>query len=103
MNVMIFPEGTRSRNGALQGFKSGAFRLAIEAGVPVLPVAVSGTAAGLPKGNPWVRPCRATARMLEPVRPPSSAPEDANLLRDEVRRRIAAGLEPAPEPAPGYG
>jgi 1-acyl-sn-glycerol-3-phosphate acyltransferase len=103
MNVMIFPEGTRSRTGALQGFKSGAFRLAIEAGVPVLPVVVSGTAAGLPKGNPWVRPCRATARLLEPVRPSSSASEDANLLRDEVRRRIAAALEPAPDPAPGYG
>ena len=46
MSVMIFPEGTRSAKGTLLPFKSGAFRLALEAGVPVLPVAVHGTAHG---------------------------------------------------------
>jgi 1-acyl-sn-glycerol-3-phosphate acyltransferase len=91
MSVMIFPEGTRSRTGALQSFKSGAFRLALEAGVPVLPVAVSGTAAGLPRGGRGVGPCRGTARVLEPV---AAGPglDDPLLLRDEVRRRIAAAL-----------
>ncbi|HEU4385935.1 MAG TPA: lysophospholipid acyltransferase family protein, partial [Anaeromyxobacteraceae bacterium] len=58
MSVMFFPEGTRSRDGHLQAFKIGAFRLAVEAGVPVLPVAVVGTAEGMPKGSPWVRPAR---------------------------------------------
>lgn len=91
MSVMIFPEGTRSRSGALQPFKSGAFRLALEAGVPVLPVAVSGTAAGLPRGGRGIRPCRGTAQVLEPV---AAGPgiQDALALRDEVRRRIAAAL-----------
>ncbi len=42
-SVILFPEGTRSRNGRLQRFKRGAFHLAIEAGVPVVPVAISGT------------------------------------------------------------
>jgi 1-acyl-sn-glycerol-3-phosphate acyltransferase len=100
MSVMIFPEGTRSRTGALQQFKSGAFRLAIEAGVPVLPVAVSGTAAGLPRGGRGFRPCRGTAQVLEPVR---AAPglEDAVLLRDEVRQRIAAALAAAEPGGPG--
>ena len=94
MSVMIFPEGTRSRSGALQSFKSGAFRLALEAGVPILPVAVSGTAAGLPRGSSGVRPCRGVAQVLEPV---SAAPglDDAILLRDEVHRRITAALETA--------
>ncbi len=92
MSVMIFPEGTRSRTGTLGSFKSGAFRLAIEAGVPVLPIAVSGTAAGYPKGSPWVRPCRGTARMLAPVASAGLVMEDASKLRDAVRERIAAAL-----------
>jgi 1-acyl-sn-glycerol-3-phosphate acyltransferase len=103
MNVMIFPEGTRSRTGALGAFKSGAFRLAIEAGVPVLPIAVTGTAAGYPKGSPWVRPCRGTARMLAPVPSAGLGLEDASKLRDAVRERIAAALAPVNEPAPEPG
>lgn len=93
--VMIFAEGTRSRDGRLLPFKSGAFRLAIEAGVPVLPIAVNGTSAGMPKGSPWVRPCVAWARILEPVPTEGLRPEDAPKVRDEVRRRIAAQLPSA--------
>jgi 1-acyl-sn-glycerol-3-phosphate acyltransferase len=92
MSVMIFPEGTRSKDGALRPFKSGAFRLAIEAGVPVLPIAVTGTASGYPKGSPWVRPCRGTARILEPVSSAGYGLDDAGKLRDAVRERIAAAL-----------
>jgi 1-acyl-sn-glycerol-3-phosphate acyltransferase len=96
MSVMIFPEGTRSTKGTLLPFKSGAFRLAIDAGVPVLPVAVSGTAHGLPKGNPWVRPCRATAKLLEPVPVNGLGPDDVAKLRDTVRERIIAALPSLP-------
>jgi 1-acyl-sn-glycerol-3-phosphate acyltransferase len=92
MNVMIFPEGTRSVSTKLLPFKSGAFRLAIEAGVPILPVAVHGAAQGMPKGSPWVRPCRAYARILEPVPTAGLTIEDTGRLKDEVRRRIAAAL-----------
>jgi 1-acyl-sn-glycerol-3-phosphate acyltransferase len=92
MSVMIFPEGTRSAKGTLLPFKSGAFRLAIDAGVPVLPIAVHGTAHGMPKGGPWVRPCRAFARILEPVPTAGRALEDAGKLKEEVRRRIASEL-----------
>lgn len=99
MSVMIFPEGTRSAKGTLLPFKSGAFRLAIEAGVPVLPIAVHGTAHGMPKGGPWVRPCRATARLLEPVPVTGYSPDEATKLRDAVRARIAAAL-PSAAPAP---
>ncbi len=92
MSVMFFPEGTRSRDGRLQAFKSGAFRLAIEAGVPVLPIAVSGTAEGMPKGSPWVRPARPRARVLPAVPTSGLSPEDADRLRDQVRERIAAAV-----------
>ncbi len=46
--VVVFPEGTRSRDGSLQRFHSGAFRLAAEAGVPVVPVGLRGTSELLP-------------------------------------------------------
>ena len=100
--VMVFAEGTRSRDGRLLPFKSGAFRLAIETGVPVLPVAVNGTGPGMPKGSPWVRPCEAWARILEPVPTTGLKPEDAVKVRDEVRRRIAAVL-PASAVGPRAG
>src|SRR5215208_6484683 len=92
MSVLIFPEGTRSAKGTLLPFKSGAFRLAIDAGVPVLPIAVHGTAHGMPKGGPWVRPCRAFARILAPVATAGRSVDDAGKLKDEVRRLIAAEL-----------
>jgi 1-acyl-sn-glycerol-3-phosphate acyltransferase len=92
MNVMIFPEGTRSAKGTLLPFKSGAFRLAIDAGVSVLPIAVHGTAHGMPKGGPWVRPCRAFARILPPVSTAGRALDDAGKLKEEVRKIIAAEL-----------
>ena len=92
MSVMFFPECTRSRDGRLQAFKSGAFRLAIEAGVPILPIAVSGTAEGMPKGSPWVRPARPRARVLPMVPTAGLSPDEADRLRDEVRDRIAAAV-----------
>jgi 1-acyl-sn-glycerol-3-phosphate acyltransferase len=98
MNVMLFPEGTRSTKGKMLPFKSGAFRLAVEAGVPVLPIAVSGTAHGMPKGGIWVRPCRGTARILEPVPTAGLGLDDVNRLRDLVKARIEATLPLLPPP-----
>ncbi len=92
MSVFFFPEGTRSRDGSMLPFKLGAFKLAMEAGVPVLPLAVSGTAQGMPKGSPWVRPSRLTLRILEPVPTAGRSPEEAGALRDEVRERIARAI-----------
>ncbi len=92
MSVMLFPEGTRSRDGRMLQFKSGAFKLAIDAGVPVLPIAVSGTAHGMPKGSPWVRPARIHVQILDPVPVSGLGERDVLRLRDEVRGRIAAAL-----------
>jgi 1-acyl-sn-glycerol-3-phosphate acyltransferase len=100
VSVMVFAEGTRSRDGRLLPFKSGAFRLAIETGVPVLPIAVNGTGGGMPKGSPWVRPCEAWARILEPVPTAGLGTEETVRVRDEVRRRIAAQLPGAAAGAP---
>ena len=92
LSVMIFPEGTRSRDGRLQPFKDGAFQLAILAKVPVLPVAVSGTEACLPKGSRWPDEAKPVLRVLEPVPTDGMGPEDVGRLRDLVHARIAAAL-----------
>jgi 1-acyl-sn-glycerol-3-phosphate acyltransferase len=92
MNVMIFPEGTRSKDGKLLPFKAGAFKLAIDAGVPVLPIVVSGSAQGMPKGSPWVRPAKLVVRILEPVPTTGLTDRDLRALRDGVRGRIERAL-----------
>lgn len=88
VSVMLFPEGTRSRDGKLLPFKNGAFRLAIKAGVPVLPIALSGSAQGMPKGSPWVRPAKLRVRILDPVSTAGLEAHDVERLREQVRSQI---------------
>ncbi|MFN2543342.1 MAG: lysophospholipid acyltransferase family protein [Actinomycetota bacterium] len=57
-NLVVFPEGTRSKDGWMQRFRSGAARLAIVHGVPVVPIAVRGSYAAMPRGRGWPRPGR---------------------------------------------
>ena len=90
MPVMIFPEGTRSRDGKMGPFKPGAFRLAIEAQVPILPVAVTGSAFGMPKGSPWIRPTLVLVRVLEPIETKGMTGADVVSLMATTRERIAA-------------
>jgi 1-acyl-sn-glycerol-3-phosphate acyltransferase len=89
--VLFFPEGTRTRDGRLQAFKDGAFELAVEHGVPLIPIAVHGTGRALPKHGMVLRgnvDCH--VEVLEPLDP--AAHEGVDDLRDEARRRIAAAL-----------
>lgn len=96
--VLIFPEGTRSRDGHLQRFKDGAFRLALDAGCPVVPIAVSGTYDSLPKtGIVLRRGMQARVRVLDPISPAAHPSVDA--LRDAAREAIAAALPAEARPA----
>ncbi len=67
ISVLIFPEGGRSPNAKLQPFKEGAFYIAINSGVPVVPVSLSGTEKVLPFGSGTVRPGAVTLRIGEPI------------------------------------
>ncbi len=91
-SVVIFPEGTRSTDGTLGEFRSGALRLARDCGVPIVPVAVTGTAAVLPKGGRFSR-APMQVHLGAPVDPhgTSAAALRATViaLRDGLRPRSA--------------
>jgi 1-acyl-sn-glycerol-3-phosphate acyltransferase len=88
VSVMIFPEGTRSKTAELLPFKDGAFRLAIEAGVPILPLAVSGTATALRKHDWRFGRSDAEVRVLEPVETAGLTIRDIPDLKARVRQTI---------------
>jgi 1-acyl-sn-glycerol-3-phosphate acyltransferase len=91
--VGLFAEGTRSRDGQLKDFKAGPFKLAIEAGVPVIPVAISGAGAAMPADQPWIKPSRITVRILEPIPTRGLSAEDVEPLRATVRQRLLDAVE----------
>jgi 1-acyl-sn-glycerol-3-phosphate acyltransferase len=95
MPVLLFPEGTRSLDGVLQPFKEGAFRLACEAGCPLIPVAISGTERGLPKHGVMLRNrMHARVEVLAPILPADHGGDPAR-LREVARAAIAAALPAA--------
>jgi 1-acyl-sn-glycerol-3-phosphate acyltransferase len=93
--VMFFPEGTRSQDGNLRPFKDGAFELAVEHGVPLIPIAVHGTARALPKHDMVLREhVDAWVQVLEPM-DPADYPSVA-ALREAARDRIEEALATRP-------
>ena len=90
VSVMIFPEGTRARTDELLPFKDGAFKLAIEAGAPILPIAVAGTRDCMAKGSFSFRRARAKARVLAPIPTAGMTSADVAALRDQTRDVIDA-------------
>ena len=65
--MLLFPEGTRTRDGTLGPFKKGGFHLAVKAGVPIVPVALKGTRALMPRGSLLLRSGTIKAIIGEPV------------------------------------
>ena len=91
--VLFFPEGHRSRDGELQRFYSGGFKVAIRAGVQLVPLCIDGTDQLLPPGRKGFRPCRVTLRALEPIDTGPYGEEDGHIrLRKLVKKRMATAL-----------
>ena len=93
VSVMIFPEGSRSADGSLRAFKDGAFRLAIQTGVPILPLVVNGTRTALRKHDWRLGDSHAEVRVLAPIDVTGLTEDDIPDLRDRVRDMIASELE----------
>jgi 1-acyl-sn-glycerol-3-phosphate acyltransferase len=91
-SFLIFPEGTRSRTDELLPFKKGGFIMAIKAGAPIVPVAVSGGRDAMRKGSPIVRPVKVEVRIGDPVETTGCTLEDRDALIGVVRERIEALL-----------
>jgi 1-acyl-sn-glycerol-3-phosphate acyltransferase len=102
-SIMMFPEGTRSPDGRLRSFKTGAFELAKAARVPILPIILEGTADALPKRGFVLQgrhPIRIT--ILDEVPAASFAEESVEELTARMRELIARHLgEPVLEPEQG--
>lgn len=92
-SVIIFPEGTRSRDGELLPFKKGPFVAAIYLGVPIVPVVCRGTTRIMPKGQYLsILPGEVDILVLPPIDTRQFSYEDRDRLRALVRERIAAEL-----------
>ena len=93
-SVMIFPEGTRSPDGRLRSFKTGAFVLAKNTGRPILPIVVEGTASALPKRGVVLQGRhRIRITILDEIRPESFASESAEDLALRVQALIGGYLK----------
>jgi 1-acyl-sn-glycerol-3-phosphate acyltransferase len=96
---MMFPEGTRSPDGRLRRFKTGAFELAKASGAPILPIVLTGTANALPKRGFVIRGRHPIhIKVLDGIPADTFADESVDDLSLRVRELIATELEKAAPP-----
>jgi 1-acyl-sn-glycerol-3-phosphate acyltransferase len=91
-SVLIFPEGTRTRDGSLGPFKKGGFHLAVKAGVPIVPVAIRGSRALMPRKSLLLRSGSITVIIGEPISTQGLRDEERANLNDRVRGVVEAML-----------
>jgi len=100
-SVLIFPEGTRSPDGHLQPFKTGAIMLAIKAGVPVVPVGFNGAHQALPKGSLLARGGDVVLRIGTPLPTKDFKAKDKQGLALKLQQQVAALLDECHQPVEG--
>jgi len=86
-SLAVFPEGRRTEDGQLQAFEPGAFKIALRAGVPIVPVTIRGTFAMLPRTSLAPRPGRVDVIISEPI---DTAAYTEKTLKDLIERTRAA-------------
>jgi 1-acyl-sn-glycerol-3-phosphate acyltransferase len=100
VSIAVFAEGTRSPDGRLRPFKRGALNMAIEAGVPIVPVSIAGTQRLQKKGSWIIRPGEAIIRFGPAVETASYTKKQRGELLARVESLVAAGLPPEQQPLP---
>ena len=95
VSTVIFPEGTRSMNGEVGRFKRGAFQIAIDLGLPVIPLSLDGCFEVLPKGKPFIHRHPVHLHIGQPIDLKQFANEegkiDANAANEAVRAAVING------------
>ena len=97
-SILIYPEGTRSPNGELLPFKKGPFMLAVNTGVPLLPVTVNGAHRILPKKTLALTPGHITVTVSDPIPTEGLAKKDVPDLLRQTKAAIEANLDPTYDP-----
>ena len=96
ISVVIFPEGTRAPPGEMLEFKGGAFVFAIEAGAPIVPIALHNTANVMPAhGYLSILGGRAVVEILDPIPTAGLVFEDRSHMKDQVRKTLLEALRPS--------
>ncbi len=92
--ILFFPEGHRSRDGNLQKFYTGAFRLAVETGVDIVPVCITGSDRFLPPGRWWLSPATVRFNILPPVPSEQFSGPSAHIeMKKYVKQIMAKTIE----------
>ncbi len=99
LSVLIFPEGTRSRDGALGPFRPGPFSMAIETQAHVVPITILGAREALPRGQLGIRPGRVRLVVHPPVSTAGLTATQRETLMKKVREAIASALPQPPNPS----
>ena len=97
-SFLIYPEGTRSPDGRLQRFKKGAVMMAINAGVPIVPMICSGAHHVMEKRSLVIHPGEIVVEFLEPIDSSQYSLEERDLLNEKIREAMAASLPPDQRP-----
>ncbi len=93
VSVLIFPEGTRSLDGCIRPFKKGGFILALDAGVPIVPVVIRGTRSIMPKDRLRILPGRVELEILAPIDTTAYTRKTKEALITAVRQVICDGFD----------
>jgi 1-acyl-sn-glycerol-3-phosphate acyltransferase len=93
VSVMIFPEGTRSEDGNLKPFKKGGFIMAVDSGVPIVPVVLNGTRSIMAKGSWMIKPGSVTLSIQKPIETAGYTRETKDELIKDVRGVICEAFE----------
>ena len=92
VSLVVFPEGTRSKTGRLGAFKRGAFQLADDLQLPVVPVTINGSFDILPPKGKWIHRHLLTMTIHDPIPPKGKGPENVQATMAEAYAAVESGL-----------